>query len=89
MVNGFQQLTILKQEILKKRYCQKIDDQEIINIYPKCSVSQNIYEAKQQLQDYLLQWINNELAIALNPKNLQVIAIIDDWLLTALIYLEI
>ncbi len=48
-----------------------------------------IYEAKQQLQDYLLQWINNELAIALNPKNLQVIAIIDDWLLTALIYLEI
>ena len=89
LVNGFQQLTILKQEIIKKRYCQKIDDKEIMNIYPKCSVSQNIYEAKQQLQDYLLQWINNELAIALNPKNLQVMAIIDDWLLTTLIYLEI
>ncbi|MDJ0573576.1 MAG: hypothetical protein QNJ65_00235 [Xenococcaceae cyanobacterium MO_234.B1] len=89
LLNGFKQLTILNQEILKKRYCQKIDEKEIMNLYPKCSVSQIIYEAKQQLQEHLLQWIKNHLGIDLISNNLQVRSVIDDWLLTALIYLEI
>ncbi len=89
LLNAFKQLTILEQEILKKRYCQKIDEKEIVNFYPRYSVSQIIYEAKQQLVDYLLQWIKNNLSIALDSKKLQVMGVIDDWLLTALIYLEI
>ena len=89
LLNGFKQLTILHQEILKKRYCQKMDEKEIMNLYPQCRVSQITYAAKQELEDYLLQWIKNHLAITLNPKNLQVMEVIDDWLLTALIYLEI
>ena len=89
LLNAFKQLTILHQEIIKRRYCQKMDEKEIMNLYPQCSVSQIISETKQQLQDYLLQWIKNHLAIALNLKNLPVRSVIEDWLLTALIYLEI
>ncbi len=89
LLKAFKQLTILKKEIIRRRYCQKMAEKEIINLYPQCSISQIIYETKQQLQDYLLQWIKHHLAIALNSKNLEVRSVIDDWLLTALIYLEI
>ena len=89
LLKAFKQLTILKQEIIRRRYCQKMAEKEIINLYPQCSISQIIHETKQQLQDHLLQWIKHHLAIALNSKNLEVRSVIDDWLLTALIYLEI
>ena len=89
MFKGFKQLNILNREIIKKQYCQKMDEKEIRKLYPKCSIRQIIYETKQQLQNYLLQWVKNHLAIDLNSKNLQVRSVIDDWLLTALIYLEI
>ncbi len=89
LINAFKQLNILAREIIKRRYCQQMDEEEIINLYPQCNVSQIISETKQQLEDSLLQWVNNYLAISLNSKNLQVRSVIDDWLLTALIYLEI
>ena len=89
LLNGFKELDILNQEIIKKRYFQKMNEKEIINIYPKYSVRQVIHETKQQLQNYLLQWFKNHLAISLNSKSLQVMEVIDNWLLTTLIYLEI
>ncbi len=89
LLNGIERLTILDQEILKKQYCQKIDEEEIAKLYPRYNVGQIIYKARQQLVDYLLQWIKNNLSITLDSKKLQVMGVIDDWLLTALIYLEI
>lgn len=89
LLKGFKQLTILEREILKKQYCQKIAEKEIANLYPRYSVGKIIDQAKQQLVDYLLQWIKDNLSIVLDSKKLQVMGVIDDWLLTTLIYLEI
>ena len=66
LLNGFKKSNNLCQEIIKRRYCQKMDEKEIMNFYPQCSVSQIISETKQHLQDYLLQWIQNYLAISLD-----------------------
>ena len=89
LLDAFGQLSILDREILEKQYCQKIDEETIRNLYPECNVSQVIYKSKQQLQSCLIQWIKTNLAIDLNSKKIQIMEVIDDWLLTALIYLEI
>ena len=89
LIKGFKQLSILNQEILKRRYCQRMHEEEIINLYPECNISKTILETKQKLQSYLLQWGKNHLATSLNSQKPQVMDVIDNWLLTALIYLEI
>ena len=89
LLAGFEKLNILDREIIKRRYCQEMDEKEIINLYPQCSVSQILDGTRQQLQTHLLQWIINNFAIVLDAKKIQVGAVIDNWLLTALIDLEI
>ncbi len=88
-LKGFEQLNIVDREIITRRYCQKMDEQEIINFYPQYNINQIINKAKQQFHNYLIQWINNHLGIVLDANNSQVRTVIDDWLSTALIHVEL
>lgn len=88
LLEGLKQLEFINREIIKKRYCQKMEEIEISKIYPQSNIEQIIEETKQQLQNYLIQWNKNNLSVILNSSNAQIKEVIDEWL-TSLIYVEI
>ncbi len=89
LVNGLKQLESVQQEIIQRRYCQKMSESAIINLYPEYPVSRIIAETNNRLKDVLLRWLNINFGIILQIDNCQVIEIIENWLLRELIYLEI
>ena len=77
------------KEIIQRRYCQKMSEETIINLYPQYPVSEIIAETNNQLKDVLLEWLKINFGIILQTNNYPVIEIIENWLSRELIYLEI
>lgn len=89
LLNSFKELNCVVQEIVQMRYCQKIDEDTIIDFYSQVNPKQTIDEAKQHLQRSLLRWIEINFGIALVTEDLQILKIVEDWLSTNLIYLDL
>lgn len=88
LLDSFKELNSVMQEILRMRYCQKMDERRIISFYPDFNPTQAIGEAKKHLQHSLLNWIDHTLGISLAAENQQVMEIVEDWLSKNLIYIE-
>ncbi|MDJ0903701.1 MAG: hypothetical protein QNJ55_33420 [Xenococcus sp. MO_188.B8] len=89
LVSGFKQLESLQQEIIQRLYCQQMSEETIIKLYPQYPVIGIIAETKNQLKDFLLQWLKINFGIILPTNNYQVMEIIKNWLSRELIYLEL
>ena len=89
LVNGLKQLELLHKEIIQRRYCQKMSEETIINLYPQYPVIEIIAETNNQLKDVLLEWLKINFGIILQTNNYPVIEIIENWLSRELIYWEI
>lgn len=89
LLNSFKKLDSFMQEILRMRYCQKMDERKIMSFYPKINTTQAMRQAKQQLQQSILYWSDNTLGVSLATENQKVMEIIEDWLSKNLIYIEL
>ncbi len=52
-------------------YCQKLAGHQIANFRPDWNVKQAIIQAKQQLQNSLLEWSYNTFGLSLEPEKEQ------------------
>ncbi len=89
LLNFFEQLDSLKKEIIQMGYVQKMNEEQIVNLYPQNNVNQIICLAKQQLQSSFIQWLEGNLGFSLNNQKEQIMMVIENWLARDLIYLEI
>lgn len=89
LLNSFQEFDDVIQEILRMKYCQNLNEPKIINFYPNLDVVKAIRDAKQHLQQALLRWSDDNLGISLVREEQEVMKIVEDWLATSLIYLEL
>ncbi len=89
LFNSFKELNFVRQEILYLRYCYKMEEQEILNIYPHCDPTKVILESKKQLHRSVLIWSVYTMSISLVSESQQVMAIVENWLSNSLIYTEL
>lgn len=89
LLKSFEQLGPLQREILWLRYGQKQDIKNIESLKPNSNVCQTLALAKQQLQRSFLWWIDSRFGLSLETETQQIGEIIEDWLLTNLLYQEI
>ena len=89
LLSSFRKLDSFRQEILEMRYCQKMDERTIMKHYTKINTTQAMCQAKQQLQQSILYWIDNNLGVSLTTEKQQVMEIIEDWLSKNLIYIKL
>jgi hypothetical protein len=71
---------IKSRKILEMRYAQRMPEEKIARLLPKENVSQAINQAKQQLQQALLQWSYGTYGISLEPEKDQVSKAVETWL---------
>ncbi len=88
LLNSFKELNVVMQEILRMRYCRKMNERGIMSFYPSLNTTQAMGEAKKQLQHSVLCWIDNTLGVSLAAENQQVMEIVEDWLSKNLIYIK-
>jgi transcriptional regulator with XRE-family HTH domain len=89
LLKSFEQLGSLQQEILCLRYGQKQDIKNIETLIPNNNACQILATAKQQLQRFLLQWIDTRFGLSLETETQQVGEVVEDWLSKDVLYLEL
>lgn len=68
------------RKILKMRYAQRLPEDKIARLLPNENISQVINDAKQQLQQVLLQWSYGNYGISLEAEKEQVSKVVEVWL---------
>lgn len=88
LIQKLKELNKLNQEIIRKRYCQKMTESAILQFYPEYNIEQIISETKQELHNYLIQWIEENLAPLPDTYYIQTSKVIEEFF-TSLIYIKI
>jgi transcriptional regulator with XRE-family HTH domain len=82
LLEAFKKLESPLQELMQRRYCQRIAEEQLVIFRPNWNVKQAISNSKQQLQISLRQWVYDAFGLSLDTEKEQVREVVEVWLKT-------
>ena len=82
LLEAFKKLESPLQELMQRRYCQRIAEEQLVIFRPNWNVKQAISNSKQQLQISLRQWVYDAFGLSLDTEKEQIREVVEVWLKT-------